>query len=122
MNNSIYWLTPDNTILVLTMPKYYTWDEVDNWTAMLSQQLNLCEHPISIIVDLQKSNYIPNNVIKQTQNSTFGSHPMVASITLTNLSKTHYAVLNMLRRLYPQNANRWIIKDTLEEVVAAVSV
>ena len=120
MSNCTYWLTPNNTILVLTLPKYYTWAEVDNWMEMLSQELDLCEHPVSVVFDFQKSTYIPNNVIKQTQKSSLSSHPMIASIILTNLSKTHYAVLNMLRRLYPQNGNRWVITDTLEDVVAAV--
>ena len=121
MSNSIYWLTPANTTLVLVVPKYWTWDEMGSWFTDISHQLDLRESPMTVVVDFQKSTFIPQNVIKNIKRTNTSAHPMLESLILTNLTQTHRAVLNMVCRLYPKYTSRWVIKDTLEEVIAMVS-
>lgn len=117
MNNNFHWLSSDQSVLILTVPEYWKWDEMHDWVTEIVTILDTYTEPIAVVFNFQHSTFVPQNAIPKFQPIVTHLHPMVEAIIFAHISPSHQAVLDMVFQLYPQGADKLLILDRLEDAI-----
>ena len=117
MSTNLKWLTPNHTILLLTVAEYWSWAEMREWLNAIEAVLDQHHEPTGVILDFQYSTYIPQNSLLNTQPILANLHPLAKPVIFARLSIAHRAVLDMITRLYPTDSQRFIIVDRIEDMI-----
>lgn len=120
MPNNLRWLTSDKTILILTVPEYWAWEDLVQWMEVIGQVLDTCEYPTTVMIDFQYSTYFPKHVAIHIPALVNDLHEKADPVIFVRLSPTHRAVLSIITRIHRNIAHKFSILEDVDEMLQAI--
>lgn len=120
MSDNLRWLTSDKTILVASIPEYWTWKQLMRWMKFLNRILDTCEQPITLMVDFQYSTYMPKQVASKVPDVLNNLHPKVDFIMFVRMSPTQRAVLSIILKVHRNIAPKVSIIEDVDDIMSLV--
>lgn len=117
MGNNLRWLTPDKTILVLTVPEYWAWEDMRGWLSAIGRVLDTCEQPTTVMLDFQHSTFIPKNFALHIPSLVHNVHEKADPIIFVRLSPPHRAMLSVVTRIHRHIAHKISILENVDEML-----
>lgn len=117
MNRNLRWAIPDKTILILTVPEYWTWEEMRQWILNIREVLDTCDEPVTVMLDFQYSTYVPKNSVLVIPTIVEHIHEKADPIIFVRLSPTHRAVMSVIQSIHRNITHKISVLEDVDEML-----
>lgn len=117
MSVTIDWDNPDKTALIMTLIAPWTWDEIEDLSPDIQNEMDSVAHDLDLIIDLRQAGEVPATMMEQLRDAYAGGMTHLGEYIFVGASETFIAQLLVADRFLTAMGGTLDYRcvDTMEE-------
>ncbi|MBZ0301047.1 MAG: hypothetical protein K8J31_14965 [Anaerolineae bacterium] len=112
---TVAWDDEARTTIAFTYEGHWGWEEFYESVEQSNTLMGSVSHPVDVIINLQNSFLMPQNMLSHLARMPKIAHPNTSSIVVVGANSLVHALSNLFIRLYGNNDRKFRIVRTLED-------
>jgi hypothetical protein len=121
MTINIVWDNPEKTIARYDYEGKWSWEELYKALQEFHQMLDTVNHPVDVIIDMQRTRLLPENVLARGSNVGQMVHPNQGITVVVGANSLVRAMADLYKRIYAKKAANFFMASKLDEAHAIIA-